>query len=474
MAVTSSISHGLEIGRRALGAQQAALNATSHNIANANTPGFSRRQANLQSAVSGISGGIGSGVDLGSVERQRSRFLDAQVRVEQQVLGRWDSLERSMQSIELIFNEPAGAGSSEAGTIFNEPSGTGMSGSLSRFWNAWQDLANVPESGAARAALRQEGVFLTEMLHQYNDQLLDTHQELNSSIIDEVEEINEILDQLATINREIPRANFEGGSAADLEDHRDQLLDQLSFKVDISAIEKPNGQVSVLLSGHNLVEQDQAVHLRVRHLSRGGLPIAQLSFEDDGTVADVREGRLQGLMEARDEIIPSIVVRLDEIASGMVEEVNLIHQKSFGSNGSTGLDFFNADQVNASNIVLDDAILDDLGNIAASEDGGIGDNGAALAISQLRNKRMLAGGTATIDSFYYELLGDVGARSKQAQTMAENHRLLESQLENRRQSVIGVSLNEEAAQLVLFQRAYQAAARMVSIVDDLLEVTINL
>ena len=474
MAITSSIGHGLEIGRRALDAQQAALNATSHNIANANTPGFSRRQANLHSASSGIRGGIGSGVDLVSVERQRSRFLDAQVRVEQQVLGRWDSLERSMQSIELLFNEPAGAGSSEAGTVFNEPSGTGLSGSLSRFWNAWQDLANVPESGAARAALRQEGVFLSEMLHQYNDQLLDTHQELNNSIVDEVGEINEILDQLATVNREIPRAKFEGGTAADLEDLRDLLLDQLSFKVDISAVEKENGQVSVLLSGHNLVELDRAVHLRVRHLSSQGLPLARLSFADDGTIANVREGRLSGLMQARDEIIPGIISRLDQMAFGMVEELNLLHQKGFGSNGSTGLNFFAEGKVNASNIVLDDAILDDLSNIAASADGGVGDNGAALQISGLRNKRILAGGSATVDQFYHELLGDVGARSKEAKTMATNHRLLDSQLENRRQSVVGVSLNEEAAQLVLFQRAYQAAARTVSIVDDVLEVTINL
>ncbi len=474
MAVTSSISQGIEIGRRALEAQQAALNATSHNIANANTPGFSRRQVNLQSVGPGLRGGIGGGVDVATVERQHSRFLNAQVRMEKQVLGRWDALEGSLQSVELIFNEPAGAGSSEVGTVFNEPSGTGLSGSLSRFWNAWQDLANVPESGAARAVLQQEGIFLTEMLHQYNDQLLETHQELNASIIDEVDEINEILDQIATINREIPRANFEGGSAADLEDARDQLLEQLSFKVDISTVEKANGQVSVLLSGHNLVELDRAVHLRVRQLSSGGLPVARLSFADDGTMADIREGRLQGLMQARDEVIPGVIASLDEIAAGMVEEVNLIHQKAFGLTGATGLNFFEADKVNARNISLDQTILGDLNSIAASADGAPGDNGAALAISSLRNKQMLAGGTKTVDSFYHELLGEVGARSKEAQTMARNHRLLDSQLENRRESVVGVSLNEEAAQLVLFQRAYQAAARTVSIVDDLLEVTINL
>ena len=290
MALTSPINHGLEIGRRALAAHQAALNTTSHNIANANTPGFSRRSANLETSVDA---GFGSGVDVGSIVRQRSRFLDAQVRVSQQVLGRWEAMERSMQSVEVVFNEPAGAGSSETGTIFNEPSGMGLSGSLSRFWNAWQDLANVPESGAARAAVRQEGIFLTETLHQYNAQLLDIHRELDNEIVEEVENINSVLDQLAAINREIPRANFDGGTPADLQDQRDKLLEELSYRVDISVVERDNGQISVLLSGHNLVETDKATHLNVRRLSRDGSPVANLSFADDGSLATVREGRIK-------------------------------------------------------------------------------------------------------------------------------------------------------------------------------------
>ena len=472
--MNSPISHGLEIGRRALQAQQAALNATSQNIANANTPGFSRRQANLESAVSGIPGGIGSGVDVASIVRKRSRFLDAQVRVEQQVLGRWEALEEAMGSVEVVFNDLAGAGSSEAGTVFNETSGVGLSGSLSRFWNAWQDLANVPESGAARAVIRQEAIFLTNILHQYNTQLRDTQEELDNSLVDEVDQINGILEQLAAINKQIPRSNFEGGSAAELEDRRDQLIEQLSRKVDIAVVERENGQVSVMLSGHNLVEVDRAIYLQVRHLNQNELSAARVFFTDDGSPVAVREGRLQGLMEARDEVIPDLIVRLNQLAKGMVEEVNLVHQGGFGADGSTMVDFFDAGKTRAGDIAVDGAILQDLDNIAASSDGNRGDNAKALEISALRNKQILDGNSATVESFYHELLGDVGARSKKAQTMAENHRLFNVQLENRRQSVQGVSLNEEATQLVLFQRAYQAAARTVSIVDNLLEVTINL
>ena len=464
----SAINQGLEIGRRALQSQQAALQVTSHNIANANTPGYSRRQVNLENARNG------SGVDVSSIVRQRSQFLDSQIRVEQQLLGRWEAMERALGGLEAIFNEPAGAGSSEAGTIFNEPSGVGLSGSLSRFWNAWQDVANVPESGAARAALRQEAEFLSTTLHQYHAQLRDARLELDEEAVQEVAEINDILDQLAELNGEIPKARFGTGDAGDLEDQRDRLLEDLSLRVDISTVERENGQVSVLLSGHNLVEGTKSVHLETRQLSRDGITSARISFADDGSLASIREGRLRGIIDVRDDVVPGIVARLDEMAAGMVAEVNALHRAGFGRDGAAGVDFFNASMTSASNIVLDDAIRSDLDNIAASGDGNSGDNGAALAISGLRNEKILSGGSVTVEGFYYELIGEVGARSKEAQTMASNHRLFSGQIENRRQSVQGVSLNDEASQLVLFQRAYQAAARTVSIIDDLMEITINI
>ncbi len=474
MPVNSSASHGIEIGRRALQAQQAALNTTGHNIANANTIGYSRRQVNLENAISNINGGIGTGADVASIQRQRSNFDDAQMRVQQQVLGRWQSLERSLGSIEAIFNEPAGAGSSEAGTIFNEPSGLGLSGSLSRFWNAWQDLANVPESGAARAAVRQEADFLVTTLHQYHSKLSDTRVELDKEIVVEVEEINEILDQLAAINDELPAASFSGSDAGDLKDRRDILVDELSGKVDISLVERENGQISVLLSGHNLLEGDNVSHLRVRQVAQDGHAVSRVVFEDDGSNTPIGEGKLRGLVDVRDGVVPDLLGRIDSMASAMVEGLNALHRTGFGRDGGTGVNFFDPEKVNASNIAVSDAILADLNNISASADGNSGDNGMALAISALRNENLLEDGTNTMEGFYYEMLGDIGARSREAQTMAENNRLFAQQIDNRRQSIQGVSLNDEASNLVLFQRAYQAAARAVSIIDDLMEVTINL
>ncbi|MBI2502351.1 MAG: flagellar hook-associated protein FlgK [Candidatus Latescibacteria bacterium] len=474
MAITSAANQGLEIGRRALQAQQAALNLTSNNVANANTTGYSRRRAGMESVEGGAVSQVGNGVEVARVERLRSRFLDAQARAENQMKGRWEELEQTLGGLESIFNETAGAGSSEAGTVFNEPAGAGLSGSLSRFWNAWQDLANVPESGAARAAVRQEAEFMTNTLHQSHLRLQESRAQLDDEVVGEVAVINGIVDRLASINAQIPRASFGKGGLADLEDQRDQLLDELSQKVDIAVIEQDNGQVSVLLSGHNLVAGASAVHLGTRQVNSGTGSGAQVVFADDDTLAQVRAGRLSGLMEARDRLIPDFSDRLDELAGGLVEQINVLHRAGTGLNGGAGVNFFDPQHLTAANITLDEAIRSDLNNIAASQDGNNGDNGVALQISALRNKRFMAGGTDTVEGFYFTLLGEVGSRSKEAQTMAENHRLFSTQIENRRQSIRGVSLNDEGAQLVLFQRAYQAAARTVSMIDDLMETTINM
>jgi flagellar hook-associated protein 1 FlgK len=474
MAITSSANRGLEIGRRALQAQQAALNVTSHNIANANTPGFSRRQVQMETAMPELPGGIGSGADVDTVVRQRSRFLDSQVRVEQQVLGRWEALEKSLGGLEDIFNELGGAGASEAGTVFNQASGVGLSGSLSRFWNTWQDLANNPESGAARATVRQEADFLTTSLHQFSGRLQAARDSLDEELVAEVESVNRTLDELAEVNAEIPRSHFDGGTAGDLEDKRDLLIEELSTKIDIAVVEQDNGQVSVMLGGHNLLQQTDAVHLALRQIPQQGDTAPHIYFTDDRSPAVVGEGSLRGLTEVRDEVLPGYLSRLDQVAGALVEEVNRVHRAGLGADGSTGVDFFDPDRKSAGNIALSATVQNDLNSIAASGDGNIGDNGAALAISGLRNRRLLAGGTATIEEFYESFLAEVGAASKEAQTMAENHRLFATQIENRRQSVQGVSLNDEAAQLVMFQRAYQAAARTIAVVDQLMEETIGL
>ena len=474
MPIRSSANHGIEIGRRALHAQQAGLNATGHNIANANTPGFSRRSVVLENVISGTQNGLGAGADVASIQRQRSSFDDAQMRVQQQVLGRWEALEKGMASIEGVFNEPVGAGAGEAGAVFNEPLGLGISGSLSRFWNAWQDLANMPESGAARAAVRQEADFLINTMHQYDGKLSDIKSQVDQSIIEKVEEVNGLLDQLAELNDQLPEANFGGVEAADLKDRRDLLVDQLSNQIDVSLIEQDNGQLSILVSGRHLLEGDSALHLEVRQSSEDGRSFVQVMLPDGGGIAPIGGGQLLGFTELAYDTIPDFVDRIDQMALSIVEGVNSLHRSGYGLNGSTGVNFFAADKLRASNISISDNVLADLNSIAASADGNSGDNELALSISSLRNSSLMREGTQTIEGFHNEMLGEIGAKSREAQTMAENNRLFADQIENRRQGIQGVSLNDEASQLVLYQRAYQAAARAVSIIDDLMEVAINI
>ena len=472
----SLISQGLEVGRRALHAQQLGLNVTGHNIANVNTPGFSRRRVDLSLVTSEISplGDIGAGVEVLDVLRQQSHFMNAQVRLENQILGRWEFLEQAMSEIEGIFNEMGGAGASEAGAVFSEPSGTGISGSLNRFWNAWQDLAGDPEGGAARAAVRAEGDALVTSFHQLADHFSELRAQLDAEVVSLADEVNALAERIVDLNRSIPTAKADGGTAGDLEDQRDVLIEELSKIVEVEVVERENGHVLVSVGGHHLVdglEQTTVVVNRVvGPYGDRGIPV----FEDDRIPVQVSDGKLGGLLEIRDEVILDTRERLDNLAGTLVEFVNELHRGGFGRDGSTDKDFFDPDGTGARAIALSQDIRDDLDNIAASADGNPGDNEVALNMANLRQSSLMADRSMTFEDFYLTLLGDMGSRAREASTMAENHRLLSMQLENRRQNVQGVSLNEEATNMIVFQRAYQAAARVVTIIDQLLETTINI
>ncbi len=474
MAISTATQQGIEIGRRALQAQQAGLNVTSNNVANANTAGFSRRQLQLEAAVTRAGGSVGTGAEAASVTRQRSALIDGQARTQQQVLGYWEAKETSLGSLESIFDEPAGAGTSEAGAVFDTASGTGLSSSLSRFWNTWQDLANAPESGAARAAVRQEGELLSATLRQSAGQLQQSRAQLDDQVAVSVTEINSILDQLGRINAEMPRARASANGAGDLEDQRDRLVDQLSGLVEVGVSERDNGQLSVVLGGREVVAATHVVGLSTRQLVAADAAVRQVVFADDHTPAVFDGGRVQGLIEVRDQVAPALLGQLDQLAAGLVTAVNQIHTQGYGRDGSAGVSFFDPAGTTASTITLDPAVVDDLSRVAASLDGTAGDNGTALALAGLRRQALFDGAQQTAEEFYASLLGQVGAQSQEAQTMAGNQRLFAQQIENRRQSIQGVSLNDEAAQLVLFQRAYQAAARTVSVVDDMLATLVNI
>jgi flagellar hook-associated protein 1 FlgK len=472
-----TLSGALEIGKSALRAQQAGLNVASNNIANVNTPGYSRQKAVLKTAIT--VGGVSSGVDLSSITRLRNRFLDGQLRFESGSLGRSEVIQRVMGNIETIFLELEGGGVTEPGAVFEQSGGAQLSGSMSRFFNAFQDLANNPESQAARASVKEEAIFLTTQFHRMHNKLSQLRIDIELDFQAAVWEANTTLSEIAKLNTAILATD----TAGNLDDERDRLLDDLSKQMDVRVREENDGTFTVSAGdGTLLVRSATANELSTRVISRGNAVVSDLSLASSGKIIRPNEGAFKGLAEARDLKIPDFQGELDLVAETLVRELNAIHVTGFGLDGSRGTSFFLESGIDARSIEVSDEILNNLDKIAAAGPNGsnpaipagAGDSTVALALSDLRLARFFSGGTQSMEEYYAGVVGRIGAESRQAQNQVTSLELVTQQISTRRENVRGVSINEEAIDLIVFQRAYQAAARIISIVDQLMETALSI
>ncbi|MBW2164914.1 MAG: flagellar hook-associated protein FlgK [Deltaproteobacteria bacterium] len=454
----------LNTGRTALLTQQKAIDVTGHNIANVNTDGYSRQRVNMETnePYSSQPGQTGTGVRAAEIQRIYDRFLGAQINNENQNLGNWETQKGVLERVEIIFDESSGYGLNQA---------------MSEFWNAWQDLANNPSDYAGRAALLAKSETMTATFNNIYSNLEQIQTDIDTSIMGTVKEINSIAERIAGLNQKIALTEVGGQNANDYRDSRDLLLKELSLKINIDSFENSDGKVTVLVAGGRpLVENISSWNLSTQ-------PDVDSDFQDiawtdsDGNLVDITDsisgGKLKGWIEARDVTIPDYLSKLDNLAEGIITEVNDLHKAGLGLNDASvaGRNFFAG--TTATNMAVD---VDDVNNIAAagSLDGLPGGNSNAIEIANLQNALKMNSDTATFDDYYNSLVSDVGSGVQKATVNFDHQSSMVTHLDNYRESVSGVSLDEEMVNLIKFQHGYNAAARLISVADELLDRVISM
>lgn len=480
----STLGNLVNIGVSSLRAHQAAMNVVGNNIANVNTRGYSRKTAELE--TSNTVNNFGTGVEFAALTRARDIVLDRQARFESGNVGRLTFLESAMSTLEAIFTEVAGGGTTETGSIFNIDGGAALTGAMSRFFTAFQDLANNPESQATRAAVREEASLLTEQFHRIDSQLALMKDDLDRELQNTTGAVNDLTQQIAVLNEKILAAKENPLEAAgDLDDERDRLIDDLSALIDVTAFEQTDGTITVSAGtgeGVLLVDRNRSFDLEVRLIVQSGSVSTNLVTAGEGRPVAVTTGKLAGILEARDDQLTRFESELDQLASTLVSRFNAQHAAGFGLDGSSGNTFFQSGGTTAQLIEVSDTVLNNLDKIAASGSSpgnpnvtaGPGDGENALALSDVRLEKLFGGGTQTIEEFYADVIGQLGAEARRIFTAADGQRLVQAQVDQRRENNRGVSINEEAGQLILFQRAYQAAARVVTVVDQMMQAVLNI
>jgi len=447
---------GIEIGRRALMTHQLSLTTTGHNIANVDTPGYSRQRVHVCATLPERStiGILGTGVEVIDIKHVRDLFLGQQFRRENKSLGQWSYREKIMSEIE---------------TVFNEPSDNTLANMLNNFWDSWSALSTYDGSRANILAVADS---LTGGFHQLADELFRLRESVDQDIANVVTDVNRIAAEIANINNQVKSQEMGGTHANDLRDRRDRLLDELSTLIDVNSIEHDTGEVTVYIGAMSIVNGPETIRIETEVRNIDGVPIHELVWEGTDIGLDNINGQLKGLLDARDVILPEYQEELNTLARTLVEEVNALHVSGYGLNGTTGVAFFDPNCLEATTIKVNFAVASDPSRIAASASGEEGDQEIAIAISKLRDAEVMGNGTQSINDYYNSMIGALGVRSREAKSFSANFELLVQQIEFSRQSVQGVSLDEEMTNMVKYQQAYDAAARFITAMDQALDTVI--
>lgn len=456
---------GLQIAYSALAAQRQMLETAAHNMANVSTPGYTRQRVEIGPAQPYPAPGmqnragayqVGSGVRAVSVDRVVDQFLDTQLRVEIGKLAEKEQWEYAISQVEGIFNEPGEEG---------------VAAWMAAFWNSWEKLSVNPSETAARVELIHQASGMIDSFKRVHDGMVSIQENLDFGITSSADALNNIADRLVALNKSIASAVVAGYKPNDLIDSRERLITELQEYSGVRVYYEDNGMVSVHIGGGILVQEEIANY--VEAVPRPGTAFHDLAWVKTGSLLEIQSGKLHSQAEMRDTYIPQMMNQMDNLVSTITTAVNAQHVVGYDYYGNLGLDFFTG--TTFSTIQLNPAIYADASLVAAAElPNAPGDGENARLIANLKEARLMSGGLYTSEDYYRGVVARLGVDVRAAQDDAKNSRVLTRMTEQWRESVSGVSIDEEMIRIQEAQRAFQAAARVVTAMDEILVAIINM
>jgi len=469
---------GLGIGISAIYANQRALDVTGQNISNVNTSGYTRQMISNSSSFYqklGRSGGgqlmqMGYGVDVQEIRQYRDEFLDKKFKKENTGLGYWESRFSSIEELE---------------TIFSDNSEDGLQTVMNNFWDSWEQLSKPTGGLTARSMVKENAIAFVETIKNMDDLLVNFRRSKDKEISDNISRINEIAEEIAGLNLDISKIEAHGVTANDLRDQRNYLIDELSGKAKIQVIE--GSSVKISLEGRMLVEGSRYEQIGMVP-DTGNSGFLKLVWKDTDESLEISGGSVKALFESRDVLVKGFREKLNEFVKGIAAEVNAIHITGYGVKDDTHRYFFiNALDKTGNNIDLSTIAfnpeLNEYDNIAAAEEAFSNeDNRAALKITELRQNDYFsednyetnsADRKLNYDEFYRNLISELGNKGQEASTAVDAQKLLVDQIEYNRQAISAVSLDEEMSNLIKYEHSYNAASRIVNVMDEMLEIIVN-
>lgn len=447
-----SLQSMLSIARSALFTHQRAMDVTSHNIANVNTPGYSRQRLVLTPATPLVEPlyTIGRGVDAVALQRSRDTFYDAAYRRDNGMLGFATGKRDYLSQIE---------------SSLNEPSDSGISASIDGLFRSLSDLSGDPANHTNRELVVSAASRLVNQMHALDAQLGRIQQEALDHLNVQTSDINSLTTRIADLNNKIQASGGPQHSVPDLMDQRDALVDELSQKIGVRVLDRGDGTIGVIAGDTLLVDGAQHTDVSVTTVGSGwGIAPA-----NGGAPIDPQSGTVKALLEVTQTHLPAVKARLDSLANALVTEFNAIHSTGYTLNGTSGVNFFDPTKTTAGSIQLSAQLQASSDNIAASANNATGNGGIAARLAALASTGVGSLGGRTFREHYVVLAADIGLDVRNAEADITAEQTLVDRAEQSRESVSGVNVDEEMISLIAQQQAYQAAARLVSVADSMMQ-----
>jgi flagellar hook-associated protein 1 FlgK len=454
----SSLISIMDTSLAALFSARVSMQTVGHNIANVNTPGFSRQEV-LQAARKPVRftyGAIGRGVEVLGIRRLTDQFLLANRRVQSSSLGSYTEVDSTLREVEAIF-----------GSVENDHLGD----TLTAFFGAWNELASPPADPSQKFSVLSAAENLVADFHAMDDSLNDLQQSLETALQGEVIHLNNLMEQVAHLNGELLSGTNVGTAANDLMDQRDLLLDEIATMGRIRVVEREDRTVDVIMGGRTMVTRDHVTRLEtVWQPQAGGRRLSLVTMGNRIEVA-LDEGKLEGMVSSLENHVQKAREQLDGLARLVAERVNALHVQGRTDWGS-GLIFFTGDS--AATLDINPAIQDNPDLIATSRSGVEGDNDLALEIARLPQQPLDGEGSLTLMDSYRTILVDLASQRSRFEFLVESQQNVVAAATARLESVRGVSLDEEGARMLQYQHAYEAAARVITTVQEMYDTLINM
>ena len=465
----------MNVGQRAMMNSQAALQTVSHNIANKNTEGYSRQQVETFSNFPNGAGKmrIGTGARAVTVQRVNNPYLEKQLAGEKSQLGFLNGQNVALMRLEQVYNEQQT---------------DGLNSSIGKFFNSFRELSTNPESMPKRIAVKESADLLVRDFNRVGEQLADIRKEANGQAQVQVNEINSVTQEIASLNMQVQKVEIGGGFANDERDRRDALLKNLGELIDIKWAEGKDSTVTIstaddaILVVGNEARKLEAVSTPGReNKAEGDFDIMYYhnEYAEPMVLTDrIRGGKLGGLLSVRDGDVTEFERKIDMLSFEIANRVNDLHRQGHNAYNQRGEDFFShvGGQDGASGTIkINPTILGDVGRIVAGADpNSPGDNRIANMISDVQHSKSMLDGATSIDEYYNGMVAELGLRTQNINGMVATQEGVVNQLENLRESYSGVNIDEEIASMIEWQKQFDASARIIRTADEMLDTVINI